>query len=238
MNNRHILPALLLTAVISACGGSNTNNSQSSSNNNAKPQTAAEQQQPSFLTQDLRMYNLFGKVKTFKTIKTVTDADQKPQGEPSEDWFTLEYDSDGHFVKDVSTWAGKSNIKSVDGEKITRTETPIEDFGGIPVIVEYTYDTDGLVKTAKVQGIEGKSSTEYTYNAEGELVKEIETSSGEGMVSIKEMTYTIIDRDTNKNWTKRFVKTTIKEGDDDGTDEFGSETPSFELQTRTITYWE
>ena len=250
MKPRHYLPIALLSAILTACGGGNntktTGNANSEAQADAKPQTSTEQpaaQQPAkktlpFLTQDLRMYNFFGKVKTFKTIETITDANQKPQEDPSEDWFTLEYDADGHFVKNVSIWAEKTNIKSKDGDKITKTETPIADFGDEPVIVEYEYDSNGLVKTTKVQGIEGKSSTEYTYNDDGELVKEVEKASGEGSVSVTERTYTIIDRDANKNWTKRFVKTTFKEGDDDGSGKFGPEETSYMLQTRTITYWE
>lgn len=248
MKTKYILPAMLISALLSACGGNTTNNAQQVAQDNAKtaaqsdakPQTTTQQPAKKtlpFLTQDLRMYNLFGKVKTFKTIETITDANQKPQEEPSEDWFTLEYDTNGHFVKTVSNWAEKSNIKSQDGDKITKTETPIAEFGDMPVIVEYEYDSNDLVKTTKVQGIEGKSSTEHTYNDDGELVKELEKASGEGTVSVTEKTYTILDRDANKNWTKRFVKTTFKEGDDDGSGKFGPEETSYMLQTRTITYW-
>lgn len=248
MKKRHYLPIVLLSAILTACGGNTPkatatqDDAKPTTQDNAKTQTTTEQKpakkQLSFLTQDLRMHNLFGKVKDIKTVNTDTDADQKPLGDPMEDWFKLEYDADGHFVKNVSENAQKGDVKQKDGDKIIRTETPIEDFGGIPVIVEYTYDADGLVKTKNVQGIESKSSVEYTYNADGELVKEIEKGSGEGSIFEDETTYTILERDSNKNWTKRFAKKTFKEGPDDGSgklEPYGD--PSYQLQTRTINYW-
>ncbi len=250
MKTKHYLPIVLLSAILTACSGNNsktTDNANSEAQADAKQQTSAEQpaaQQPAkktppFLTQDLRMHNLFGKVKNVKTTETDTDADQKPLGDPTEDWFKLEYDADGHFVNNVSENAQKGNIKQKDGDKIIRTETPIEDFGGIPVIVEYTYDADGLVKTKNIQGIESKSTVEYTYNDDGELVKESVKGSGEGSIFEDETTYTILERDANKNWTKRFAKKSFKEGPDDGSgklEPYGD--PSFQLQTRTINYWE
>lgn len=251
MKTIHYLPTMLLAAILTACGGNNqpqaTGNANSEAQTDAKPQTTTEQpavQQPAkktlpFLTQDLRMYNFFGKVKTFKTIETITDADQKPIGNPSEDWCKIEYDANGHFVKFLDGFTTTDDIKQKDGDKIIRTETPIEDYGGMPAISEYTYDDNGLVKTMDVKGIEGKSITEYTYNDDGELIKTIEKGSAEGSAFEDETTYTILERDANKNWTKRFSKHTYKEGPDNGSgklEPYGE--PSYQLQTRTITYWE
>lgn len=244
MTTRQILSVLLVSAMLTACGGGSP---KSASQDNAKPQTPTEQpavQQPAkntlpFLTQDLRMYNMFGKVKNFKTTFTNTDAQQKPTEQPEEDWLLMEFDADGHFVNRVSYWAEKSNIKQQDGDKIIKTETPIEEYGGMPVIVEYKYDSDGLVKSMHIKGIESVSDIEYTYNADGELIKSIEKGSGEGSVFEIETTYTILERDTGKNWTKCFTKTTSMTGPDDGSGKLEPlfDGPTYQLQTRAINYW-
>ena len=69
--------------------------------------------QSRFLTQDLRMYNFFGRVKNYKIIETYTDSLQNPKScyEPS---FSLEYDADGHFVKYVSQYTLKSCVTKME----------------------------------------------------------------------------------------------------------------------------
>ena len=83
---------LLALATLASCGGGSQQNQnqtvapETSTQQTAKPdnqQAAKPKKTEQFLTQDLRMHNLFGKVKTFKTMITHCGADQKPLN-PSE----------------------------------------------------------------------------------------------------------------------------------------------------------
>jgi len=195
----------------------------------------------SFLTQDLRMHNFFGKVKTVKTMITDCGADQKPIGDQREDWSRLEYDAEGHFVKYLEGFTTTDDIKQKDGDKIIRTETLIEDYG-VSVICEYTYDDNGLVKTEDVKGIECNSITEYTYNDDCELTQTLEHSSGEGQNLKIRTSYQILKRDEQGNWTERFatIETETAAWDSNKQDygAFQKEENRYELQQRTINYWE
>lgn len=244
MKTSYILPVALLSLSLAACGGGNGgNNAQTVAQDKAQEQSAQpEQAQPDkqpFLTQDLRMYNFYGKVKNFKVMVSEADAKMNPQGTPMDNvYLDLEYDADGHFVNAVSESATKKDIVAMDGDKIIKTETAIEDFAGCKISSEYTYDETGLLKLAVCAGMECNSTCQYTYNADGELVKLIEKSAGEGMVNETEMTFTILERDAHKNWTKRFVEINDKEGVDDGSGKLEPQATKYELQTRTINYWD
>ena len=195
----------------------------------------------SFLTQDLRMYNLFGKVKTVKTMITDCSADQKPIGDQRKDWSRLEYDAEGHFVKYLDGFTTTDDIKQKDGDKIIRTETLDEDYG-VSVICEYTYDDNGLVKTEDVKGIECNSITEYTYNDDCELTQTLELLEAEGQNYKIKTSYQILKRDEQGNWTERFatIETETAAWDSNKQDygAFQKEENRYELQQRTINYWE
>ena len=195
----------------------------------------------SFLTQDLRMYNLFGKVKTVKTMITDCSADQKPIGDQRKDWSRLEYDAEGHFVKYLDGFTTTDDIKQKDGDKIFRTETLDEDYG-VSVICEYTYDDNGLVKTEDVKGIECNSITEYTYNDDCELTQTLELLEAEGQNYKIKTSYQILKRDEQGNWTERFatIETETAAWDSNKQDygAFQKEENRYELQQRTINYWE
>ena len=200
--------------------------------------TEPETLQNRFLTQDLRMYNLFGKVKNYKINEVTTDSLQNPEYEPFEPNFSFEYDADGHFKNYVSYYTEKKYVTKMDGDKIIETKEPIEDFGDdVFVVHEYAYDANGFVKTENVYGLESVSTSEYTYNEGGELVKVLIKEEGEGSRYEEEQQFIILERDANKNWTKRFKKIYIKEGYICDTCHFTDFSAKYKLQTRTINYW-
>lgn len=199
--------------------------------------TEQEALQSRFLTQDLRMYNFFGRVKNYKIIETYTDSLQNPKYryEPS---FSLEYDADGHFVKYVSQYTLKSCVTKMDGDKILETKDTIWDYGDdVFVVHEYAYDANGFVKTENIYGVEGVETSEYTYNDDGELVKIFVKWEGEGTKREEEQQFIILERDDNKNWTKRFKKIYSKEGDECDTCQFTVSGADYKIETRTINYW-
>ena len=202
--------------------------------------TEQETLQSRFLTQDLRMYNFFGRVKNYKIIEVTTDSLQNPNPnyksyEPS---FSLEYDADGHFVTYVSAYTEKKFVTKMDGDKIIEIKVPIEDYGDdVFVVNEYAYDANGFVKTENIYGVEGVETSEYTYNDDGELVKIFVKWEGEGTKREEEQQFIILERDANKNWTKRFKKIYYKEGDECDSCQFTVSGADYKIETRTINYW-
>ena len=240
MKTKHTFAIVMTAIALSACTGSTTTNNTETTQ---QPQqttiqtTIVEQNAPSFLTQDLRMHNLFGKVKNFTTMVSDADAQRNPIGTPYEDFLKLEYDADGHFVNKVSEVANKNQIVERDGDKIIRTETPIEEFDGFPCKIHYTYNSNGFVTKMHCEGAEAISDWTYEYNTDGELIKARVSEAGEGMIAETEITYTILERDAQKNWTKRFIEYKTKQGEDDGSGNLEQDEPRYELDTRSINYW-
>jgi len=246
-----IIPILAL--VIASCGGGNNNQTQGG-NTNADPkatesqsatasETAAPKKLGDFLTQDLRMHNFFGKVKTAKTTIYDCGADQKPlpDSETYEDYYVPEYDADGHFKTYIDVAFSVSGIKKKDGDRILEAEEKIADFGDQPINAVWTYNANNQVKTYHVDGIEGRSDEEYFYNAEGELTKVTSEASGEGEMTRTTTSYKILARDANGNWTERFATIESEDGSwDDAKQDFANfqkRDTRYELHKREIQYY-
>ena len=243
---------LLALATLASCGGGSQQNQTATTETSTQQSATTDNQQPAapkskkteqFLTQDLRMHNFFGKVKTFKTVITDCDANQKPiSEEPYDAYFTLEYDADGHFKGDITDMAiNVSGVKKRDGDKILEASSPIEDFPGEEISGVWTYNADNLVQKFVAKGIESQAEYEYSYNDDCELTQTLERSSAEGQRYKVKTTYQILKRDAQGNWTERFA--TIEEetaGWDPAKQDFGAyekQETRYELQQRTITYY-
>lgn len=245
---------LIAVATLASCGGGSQQNQNQTAAQGTETQQAAkpDNQQAAkpkkteqFLTQDLRMHNLFGKVKTFKTMITDCGADQKPlnpSDKPYEDYFSLEYDADGHFKGYITEMAiNVSGVKKRDGDKIIEASSPIEDFAGVELSGIWTYNADNLVQKYVAKGLESKAEYEYTYNDDCELTQTLERSSAEGQSYKVKTTYQILKRDEQGNWTERFATIESETADwDSDKQDFGAyekQETRYELQQRTITYY-
>ena len=245
---------LLALATLASCGGGSQQNQTATTETSTQQSATTDNQQTAapkskkteqFLTQDLRMHNFFGKVKTFKTVITDCSADQKPlnpSDKPYEDYFSLEYDADGHFKGDITDMAiNVSGVKKRDGDKILEASSPIEDFPGEEISGVWTYNADNLVQKFVAKGIESQAEYEYSYNDDCELTQTLERSSAEGQRYKVKTTYQILKRDAQDNWTERFATIEEEIADwDPAKQDFGAyqkQENRYELQQRTITYY-
>jgi hypothetical protein len=245
---------LIAVATLASCGGGSQQNQTATTETSTQQSATTDNQQPAapkskkteqFLTQDLRMHNLFGKVKTFKTMITDCGADQKPlnpSDKPYEDYFSLEYDADGHFKGYITEMAiNVSGVKKRDGDKIIEASSPIEDFAGVELSGIWTYNADNLVQKYVAKGLESEAEYEYTYNDDCELTQTLERSSAEGQSYKVKTTYQILKRDEQGNWTERFATIESETADwDSDKQDFGAyqkDETRYELQQRTITYY-
>lgn len=230
-------------AIICSCN-SQTNNNETTDNQENKTRNiesvkqTENKQQPNFLTQDLRMHNFFGKVKDYETLINDVDANRNPLPNTSayQDFCTIKYDSDGHFVDFITEFYTVDQVTRKDGDKIIEAERLIEEYN-IKIKTIFTYNAQNQLETYKTKGPESESDTKYFYNNDGELIKTVENSSGEGMIYKLEIIYTILERDVNKNWTKRFVEYKTQTKPIDNSADFKDEAPRYEIQTRTINYY-
>ncbi len=244
---KKLLLILPIAAILNSCGGrvAQQNQTVASENTSQQVSTPKPKKTEQFLTQDLRMHNLFGTVKTFKTMITDCGADQKPlnpSSEPYEDYFSLQYDAQGHFTGDITDMAiNVSGVKKREGDKIIEASSPIEDFPGMEISGVWTYNGDNLVQKYVAKGVESEAEYEYSYNEDCELIQTLERSSAEGQNYKIKTSYQILKRDEQGNWTERFatIETETAAWDSNKQDygAFQKEENRYELQQRTITYY-
>jgi len=229
---------ILSTLLLFSCGdGKKGQTPKPSENQTVKEKTAK------FLTQDLRMYNFFGKVKSFKTMLYDCDENKEPlpcfEG-PFEDYFTLEYDENGRFKNEIMPAFTLESVKKKDGDKILEAEQLIEDFNQ-NISAKWTYNADGQVYKLFFQGIENKAEYEYFYNSDGELVKETSVSFAEGQGFKDKTTYEILKRDSEGNWTERFAKIeteqSLWDSDKQQYGEYKKQENRYQIQKREIKYY-
>lgn len=199
-----------------------------------------------YLTQDLRMWGLFGPVRTFHTkvsrIGGPSRWDEYDLEYYSEERLyddlsiSIQFDAQGHFSNTID---GNFTIEEVikkDGERIIAAERPV----GIMDIYAtkiWSYYPNGLVKQSKMGGYEYGEEFQYFYNDAGELIK-TETNSGyEGTMLKIITTYSIKERDKYGNWTKQIADVTESEFDYEK-NEYITQAVRHEMYTRTIYYYD
>lgn len=78
-----------------------------------------------------------------------------------------------------------------------------EDMGSVEDI-NYTYNVQGFVTKKSIDyGMDGSSVVQFTYDANGDVVKKV-SIDGDGSGKTTE-TYTILERDSHGNWTRRKI---------------------------------
>jgi hypothetical protein len=204
---------------------------------------SVEKKSGEFLTQDLRMYNFFGKVRTFKTVYYDCGENKEPlpcfEG-PYEDYFSLEYDENGRFKTEVMPAFTLESVKKKDGGKILEAEQLIEEFDQ-KISAAWTYNADNQVQKLVFNGIENKSETEYFYNSDGELTKETSVSFAEGQGFKDKTYYEIMKRDSAGNWIERFAKIESEQcswdSDKKQYGEYKKQENRYTIQKREISYY-
>ncbi len=220
---KKIAIAVLTGALLSACGQSADNAVEP----NATDSTSASNvQMDQFESVDGRFLDVRGKVDRL-VIKT-TDCDTL--GNPTvEDWNIKVYFFDKHGVASrYEQYSDEKITRDLKG-RITKVERLID---GFKTRVEYTYTKQNMVKTATTHS-EGWSGVKvYNYNDQLELVSSVEESEG----SKEEEVFTILDRDSHGNWTKRLVTTSSDSEPSEDGEEGEEDEETIGLEVREITY--
>lgn len=168
-----------------------------------------------YLSQDLKMWGLYGPVKSFHTTVSRIDGPSRWESEYYDEsemyriYFSkdIQFDNQGHFVNTID---GRFTIKEIskkDGDKILEAKDYISDFG-IYVTRQWSYYSNGLVKQSILNGLENHEEYQYFYNETGELLKTEMYSAAEGTNLKTITTYSIQKRDGYGNWTKSIAEVT------------------------------
>ena len=169
-----------------------------------------------YLTQDLRMWGLYGPVRDFHT--TVSRIDGPSRWGDMQDYYdeeelyddlskSVQFDAQGHFVNSIDGNFSIDEITNRDGDRILVAKRYVGEMDGY-ITKQWSYYPNGLVKQTQMLGYESGDDFQYFYNDAGELTK-TETSSGcEGIMLKTITTYSIKERDEFGNWTKQIAEGT------------------------------
>ena len=194
----------------------------------------------SFLSQDLKMYCLFGPVKEFSIIITDCNADGSSTGtKPHEDLLRLQYKRDGHFVKKIDESFTVNDVTSIDGDRIMEAKIHMQDFD-IDISKQWQYYPNGLTQQCILEGLENHAKCVYYYDNHDELLKMEVYSTAEGTNTKTTITYSIEERDGYYNWTRRMAEVAEQEyvAYYDGREEYFPATIRYEKHNRTIRYFD
>lgn len=199
----------------------------------ATPEQSGEEQ--TFSTPDLQLFDIHGHVKSIhanfdylfvKPDKTVTfDQDgnwTNPQRSMSNLKISYSRDANGRLIRvyTPNVERNEENYWMVFDDRFVWGDNRVE---------KILYDGNDMY-------------TAYTYNNEGELIKEVSDTASEGTNYVDVTTYSNYKYDDHGNWTSRSYKTVSKEYDDvspeaGGTHALLNSSTNSGTQTRTITYY-
>lgn len=173
-----------------------------------------------YLTQDLRMWDLFGPVKGFQTTITRIGGSSRWSEETlhyysEEELYdnlsvNIQFDEQGHFVNTLDGRWTIQDIDKKDGDRIIVAKIYDGDFD-FYITKQWSYYPNGLLKQSEYKGLESYEKCQYFYSEKGELTREETKSSCEGYHEKNVITYSITNRDEHGNWTQRIAEVTTSE---------------------------
>lgn len=169
-----------------------------------------------FFSNDLRMKELKGHVKSVRWYNNEQEGDFSTFGFTQKgEWTTLNGKALSNTYKQVKRDSKGRIIYTYEGEYDAITA------------IEYTYNADGFIAANNADyGSDGYSKEVFSYNSKGELeTSRIVENMGYDAPDEPAVTFTymILERDSQNNWTRRQVK-----GSDGGN----------RVEKRVITYWD
>lgn len=192
-----------------------------------------------YIHPDTQLFELFGKVKSV-VIKEYYGAEE--DGSIPEDEFTntdyLYFKPSGELdmTKDIQWQLPDPKIKRNDKGQIVHVSWYVSEFD-YNVTEDYEYDKSGMVQKVDNHGVESDCTKTYTYDDDGYHVSAIEESSGEGSAFMTTISYKIMKKDDNNNWTHRLVKYHEKSKPYDSPGDYTDEMTYYQVETRKIEYY-
>lgn len=192
-----------------------------------------------FMSPDTKLNDLHGLVNKCSYRRAECDENGKPNIDYY--WYTevKVFDRDGFLdlkAKELDWRLNDPKVERNDQQQITKVKWYVSDFG-CDIFEAYAYDSHGMLASTHSGGIENDEHITYKYKGDT-LVSSESKGAAEGSAYRTTTTYTILETDDNGNWTRRISKQLYESGPDDGSGKYDESITSYNIEERTITYYE
>lgn len=213
--------------------------SKETSQDQANTIQEVEYKAPQYLSPDLAMQELGGKVKSMEYSVYNCDANGNRIDDDGSDAQALLFffSADGTMTKGFVYEKGEMGPKLIRNDKgqIDHTERMLIEYD-FTYINSFEYNTDGTVAGEKIKAPEFSCTTKNEYK-EGVLVGATAEERGEGTIYTTTSTFKVLGVDAQGNWVKRFCSSTIQSGPDDGSGTITETGTTHNIETRKIIYY-
>lgn len=245
-----IVCAVAATALVASCDsffGKANQGKEKETVENTETKNAPDPNAPDerYLTQDLRMWWLFGPVRSFQTTISRVDGPSR-WDEYALEYFgeerlydnlsiSIQFDAQGHFSNTIDGNYTTEEIDKTDGDRILVVKRYIGEMNN-NIIKQWKYYPNGLVKQCVLDGSENAEEYYYYYNEVGELSRmEAKGWSGPDGWKIASV-FSIQECDKFGNWVKQIAEVTHYEYDYN-TEDYKQKGVGHEMYYRIIDYY-
>lgn len=202
------IPAVLIFAM--TCCTSKSGNTEAASDNDSLSKdtvaVAAETPEAKYLSLDLEMFGLTGKVKSVNDSYEECDANGKPISTVS-NTNKAEFDEKGMLVKGGCFFGISVGEHSVERDKAGHIVKDLKEDDDTYEVSEFKYEGNRIVSSnGECQGELSISQTDtFTYDKNGNLEKCTTKGITDGNVFTNTSTFKYLEYDDKGNWTKAVI---------------------------------
>lgn len=201
----------------------------------AKEQEEALARGKQFMSDDLKAFGYHGQVKSATITECNCDDEGNATGKASATRKDHSFTQDGMFLgSDAYSHGTVHRDKNGKMDKfVWAWEGEDADGWDEDEYISFTFNSEGFIETEKSHLREEAFTTQYTYDADGNLVKKVSTGNVVESSYTETYTYTILEKDIHDNWTSRIehFKRTVD------FDTYISPASHTKLQKREIVYY-
>lgn len=194
---------------------------------------------PEYLSPDLAMQELGGRVKSMEYTAYECDNNGQMLPEAVRDWaYIFQYDQNGKYTKAYAMSPTDKGAQVTRDEKGFAVETTrmIANAEATNYVHKYTFTQVGNIATQEDSGDGYSGKTQYSYT-DDVLKSSVVDEKGDNMVYHSENTFAVIAVDAHGNWTKRFCTTLFQSGPDDGSGKYTDSETIYSIEERKIVYY-
>ena len=210
----HIIRLTVIVVVALTVISCNEKRNKKQANNNAQQTEQSHPtlkgvdfKAPEYLSQDLAMQDLGGRVKSMQnTFYVCNPSGLKVEDEMGDEVSLFEFDPQGVMTKGFAS----TDPKEAQPKLVRNQEGQIEHieesdpYSGRTIMNSFTFNPNGTISTLSTNGEDFNCDTRYLYT-DGVLSKMLSSERGEVCFD-EESVYTVIETDSHGNWTKRFLQ--------------------------------